>query len=43
MTGKSIFNGVVMGMMEEEGEETDEVSTPFPSLAVKGSRGQGRI
>lgn len=34
----SRFNGVVMGMMEEEGKEIDKVSTISPSLAVMGSR-----
>lgn len=36
--GKIRFNGVVMGMMEEEGKEIDKVSTISPSLAVMGSR-----
>ena len=36
--GESRFNGVVMGMMEEEGKEIDKVSTISPSLAVMGSR-----
>lgn len=36
--GKSRFNGLVMGIMEEEDKEIDGVRISSPRLAVKGSR-----
>lgn len=36
--GKCRFNGVVMGMMEEEGKEIDKVSTISVGFAVTGRR-----
>lgn len=36
--GKCRFNGVVMGMMEEEGKEIDKVSTVSVGFAVTGKR-----